>query len=106
MSKNKGQAGVSEQVQSRGEVKGGKRYCGGGAKRIRITPNMIEAGVEVLEDWAADQEGPVSPFFSALARRVYAAMEHRRPATSLPRKPGNHRLARKSPSLDREAPRA
>ena len=44
---------------------------------IEVTPEMIQAGEDVIDDWAA-----IEPAF-ALARRVYIAMAHNAPGRFL-----------------------
>lgn len=39
---------------------------------------MIAAGVSVMETWAVEQDGLVSPFFESLVASVWLAMERKR----------------------------
>lgn len=47
-----------------------------------ITKEMVAAGVAVIEQWAVDQPGPISPFFGPLAKQIFAAMERMRLETA------------------------
>lgn len=50
------------------------------ASKIEITPEMIEAGATVLEDFTAE-EGGLTNMSTYVARAVYLAMERRKRET-------------------------
>jgi hypothetical protein len=56
-----------------------------------LTPEMIAAGVSVMEMWAAEQEGPISPLFESLVICLWRAMESTRLEKSLRQSPASPR---------------